>query len=80
MNSSSPDERSDLIDEFLFLTIKYVRVMNDVEFYDRLKDSFWVPSFSGERHRNKLYDDAKAEQKRLSIRMEDIRRALITGE
>jgi hypothetical protein len=43
---SSPAERADLIDEFVFLIIKYSRIINDLEFYDRLKGSFAVPSLS----------------------------------
>jgi hypothetical protein len=58
----------------VFLSMKYARLMNDIEFYQRLKRDFVTSSFVGHRHKDRLLNDALQEQKRVSNQLEDIRK------
>jgi hypothetical protein len=75
MNSSDRLERGEgMINEMVFLSMKYARLMNDIEIYQRLKRDFATSSFVGDHHEDRLLDDALQEQKRVSNQLEDIKK------
>jgi hypothetical protein len=70
-------ELEGMIFEMTFLSMKYARIMNDIEFYERLRTGFAVSSTIGEEHKNRLLEQAREELNGISNRLEDIKRELM---
>jgi hypothetical protein len=75
----NPSETGGLIDEFMFVTIKYSKLRQDIEDYDSWMKILDSVDREGALTRKQYYSEAIAEKDKLLNRLKDIRETLVEG-